>query len=210
MQTSIPTIELTPLADDALGAGIDAANDSTSGPDYTFADVELLVATTVARVTARVQPEFVNVVLDLSAHDAIVAGNPTTLAFALAGILGSLLRAADEYGDDEVLRIAVDHHGPNVRVTLAGSFVPPLRMVRALSGTAGQELADPTVAHCRRIVEHLGGSLRLGSSAGELAVELSLPSCPEGKGLRVLAPRSLRRSKVLHRTRPAFATPIAS
>jgi len=210
MQTSIPTIELNRLSDHAnLDLGVDAANDSTSGPECAFTDVELLVATTVARVTAHVQPEFVNVALDLSAPDAIVVGNPTSLAFALAGILGSLLRAADENGDDEVLRIVVTEDGPHVRVTLAGPDVPPLRMIRALSGSPLQEMADPTVAHCRRIVEHFGGSLRLGSSAGELAVELCLPAYPQGKGLRVLAPRSLRLCEPEAQPRPAFASLVA-
>jgi hypothetical protein len=200
---SITTIELTAFAADAPEG---AANDSTTGPDYTFADVELLVATTVARVTARVQPEFVNVVLDLSAHDAIVAGNPTTLAFALAGILGALLRAADENGDDEVLRIVVTEHGRHVRVSIAGPDVPPLCMLRALADSPSTALADPTVAHCRRIVEHLGGTLGLGSSDGELAVELCLPAYPQGKDIRVLTPRSLRPAKPAAAPRPMFAT----
>lgn len=191
-----------PLADDLRG---DAANDCAAGPAYTLTDVELVVATTVARVTARVQPQFVNVVLDLSADGAVVDGNPTALAFALAGILGGLLRAADDNGDDEVLRIVVTEQHRQVRVSIAGPDVPPLRMIRALSGHSSGAMADPTVAHCRRLIEHEGGTLRLGTCAGELAVELCLPAHPQGRGVRVLPPRSLRAAKPAVRTARALA-----
>lgn len=191
MNGPIATLELTsldlaPSADDHRG---DAANDCSFGPGETFTDVELLVATTVARVTARIQPERVNVVLDLAAHDSVVAGNPMRLAFALAGILGALLRAAEENGDDEVLHIVVTEHDRLVRVSIAGPDVPPLRMIRALSGEPSVSLADPTVAHCRRLVEQEGGSLALGACDGELAVELCLPCLPQDRGIRVLRPR---------------------
>lgn len=180
------SLELAPRADDHHG---DAANDCSFGPGETFTDVELLVATTVARVTARVQPEHVNVVLDLDAHESVVAGNPMTLAFALAGILGAVLRAAEENGDDEVLHIVVTEHDHLVRVSIAGPDVPPLRMIRALSGDPGASMSDPTVAHCRRLVEEEGGSLALGACAGELAVELCLPCIPQDRGIRLLRPR---------------------
>jgi hypothetical protein len=190
MNGSIPSLQLTPFADDFQG---DAANDCNFEPDQPVTDVELLVATTVARVTARMQPEFVNVVLDLSAHESMVAGNPTSLAFALAGILGALLRAAEENGEDEVLRVVVTERHHVVRVSIAGPDVPPLRMIRALSGERDVGMADPTVAHCRRIVEREGGSLGLATCAGELAVELSLPCYPQDRGIRVLRPHTAAR-----------------
>lgn len=196
MNGSIESLELTNLADLHHG---DAANDCSFGPDESFTDVELLVATTVARVTARVQPEHVNVVLDLAAHDAVVAGNPTTLSFALAGILGALLRAAEENGDDAILSIVVTEQDRSVCVSIAGPDVPPLRMIRALSGEPGVSMADPTIAHCRRLVEAEGGSLGLGACAGELAVQLSLPCTPQDPGIRILRPR---RSAASHRNAP--------
>ena len=189
MNHSFHSTDLSPLVDDHAG---DPANDYNCGPKYIFADVELLVATTVARVTARVQPEFVNVMLDLSADGALVAADPTSLAFALAGVLGAVLRAADDNGVDQNLHIVVTETDRVVRISIAGPDVPPLRMIRALSGDPAPSLVDPTVVHCRHLIERQGGTLGLGACAGELAVELCLPALPRSGGLRVIAPRSLR------------------
>ncbi len=183
------TLDLTPHADDHTG---DAANDSTTGPSCGFTDVELLVATTVARVTSRVQPEFVNIVLDLSATGAIVSGDPTTLAFALAGILGAMLRDAEDGRTEETFHVVVTERDRLVRISIAGPDVPPLRMLRALSGDGTLPQADRTVLHCRHLVEQLGGSLALGACAGELAIELVLPAAPNGRILRVLPPPRVR------------------
>ncbi len=189
MNHSFHSTDISQLVDDHAG---DPANDYSCGPKYIFADVELLVATTVARVTARVQPEFINVMLDLSADGAVVAADPISLAFALAGVLGAVLRAADDNGVDENLHIVVTEADRVVRISIAGLDVPPLRMLRALSDDPAQSLADPTVVHCRHLIELQGGTLGLGACGGELAVEVCLPALPRSGRLRVVAPRSLR------------------
>lgn len=183
------SIELLPVADDLLGS---AANESSSGLEYAVADAELMVATTVARVTAQLQPVNVNIELDLSAHGAIVAGDPTALAFALAGILGGLIRAADDTGEETTLRVVVTEHDDEVDVAIAGPDLPPLRIIRALGDDSTPSLADPTALHCRHIVERQGGSLGLSVRDGELAIEFHLRAIPQGRGIRVLPPASQR------------------
>jgi hypothetical protein len=192
------SIELLPAVDDHDGC---AANESSSGLEYAVADAELLVATTVARVTEQLQPAHVDIELDLSAHGTIVAGNPTTLAFALAGILGGLIRAADETGDDATLRVVVTEHDDEVAIAIASSELPPLRMIRALGDESAPGLADPTARHCRHIVERQGGSLGLSVRNGELAIEFQLPAIPQGRGIRVLRPASARTSNPSHAAR---------
>jgi hypothetical protein len=63
-------------------------------------------------------------------------------------------------------------------------------------------MCDPTVAHCRRLIEGEGGSLVITECDGELALALRLPVAPAGKGSRVTAP--LRR-KVARAARPMLA-----
>lgn len=195
------SIELMPAADDHHGC---AANESSSGLEYAVADAELMVATTVARVTAQLQPAHVDIELDLSAHGTVVAGNPTTLAFALAGILGGLIRAANETGDEVTLRVVVTEHDDEVDIAIASSELPPLRMIRALGDDTASGLEDPTARHCRHIVERQGGSLGLSVRDGELAIEFQLPAIPQGRGIRVLPPASSRASNSANTAR-AFA-----
>lgn len=197
------SIELLSAVDDHHGA---AANESSSGLAYAVADAELLVATTIGRVTAQLQPVHVNIVLELSAHGAIVAGDPTVLAFAIAGILGGLIRAADETSEDVTLRVVVTERNDEVDIAIAGPELPPLRMIRALGGDdSAVGLADPTARHCRHIVERQGGSVGLSARDGELAIEFNLPAIPAGRGIRVLPPASSRCVTALHQPR-AYAS----
>jgi hypothetical protein len=193
-----------PLLPDVLGAfgDCDAANDGPSADASEWTDVNLIVATTVARVSARLRPTHVNVALDLDGGDPMVAGDATALSFALAGTLGALVIAAEESGDEQDLRVQVTAHERQVCVAIVGGEVPPLRVLRALAGDADPTMCDPTVAHCRRLIEGQGGSLDLVAQDGELALALRLPLAPAGKGNRV--PTSLRR-RGSRTERPALA-----
>jgi hypothetical protein len=64
-------------------------------------------------------------------------------------------------------------------------------MLRALLGHTDARLCDPTLAHCRRLVESQGGSLVLEQRGNEIALALRLPVAPASKGTRVSA--SLRK-----------------
>lgn len=189
-RTSIPTVSLQPLP---FTAGTEAANDSHFGRQHEgLTDVNLLVATAVARVTAHLRPQNLNVVLQLADGQPTVAGDATAIAFAMAGVLAARLKACDDSGEMNDIHVLVVEQDRRVRVFIAGSDVPPLGMVRALTPDEDCTQCDRTVAHCRRLVEGLGGTLRLGQCGDELAVELSLPTIPQGPGLRML-PRSATR-----------------
>ncbi|HWB74665.1 MAG TPA: hypothetical protein VG755_06910 [Nannocystaceae bacterium] len=204
MSTLVPF----PLLPDYLNAcGLtdgDAANDGPSADVSEWTDVNLIVATTVARVSARMRPAFVNVALDLDGGDPMVAGDATALSFALAGTLGALVRAAEDAGDEQDLRVRVTAYEHQVCVAIVGGEVPPLSVLRALTGVPQLDptMCDPTVAHCRRLIEAEGGSLVITECDGELALALRLPVAPAGKGSRVPAPLRRKRS---HAARPALA-----
>lgn len=202
MSTLVP-FPLLPDCFQARGdAQGDAANDGPSDDASEWTDVNLIVATTVARVSARMRPVFVNVALDLDGGDPMVASDATTLSFALAGTLGALVRAAEEAGDEQDLRVRVTAYEHQVCVAIVGGEVPPLPVLRALTGGADPTMCDPTVAHCRRLIEGEGGSLVIAECDGELALALRLPLAPAGKGSRIPAP--LRR-KPLRAARPMLA-----
>ncbi|MFO0635120.1 MAG: hypothetical protein U0168_19925 [Nannocystaceae bacterium] len=182
------SLDLAPLP--FLDAG-EAANDShlDRPTNHGFTDMNLLVATAVARVTAHVRPVHVNVALELAEGQPVVTGDATAVAFAVAGVLAARLRAAEDAGEHDELRVIVREHDRHVRVLVAAHDVPPLGMVRALAGDDDVRGVDATVAHCRRLVEGLGGTLSLARCGDGLAVELSLPACPQGNSVRVMPPR---------------------
>lgn len=201
-------LELHALDADLHG---EPANDSSPAQSVRWTDANLLVATTVARVSAFLQPHRANVTLGLSPGHPVIAGDSTTLAFALAGVLGALLRslesehAVDIAGADSTLRVAVAEIEERVHITVALPDVPPLGIVRALAGdtTAG---ADPTVAHCRRLIESCGGTLALADADGVLAFAMVLPRCPLGPTVRVLPPAWMRTKTVSCRPTRARAS----
>ena len=186
--------DITPLAMLPLEPALlaEAVNDShvASTP---WTDVNLLVATTVARVSTCLRPEHVNVELSLAEGQPVASGDSTALAFALSGTLSALLHGVDEEGNDGRLRVEVAEHHGQVLVSLIVHDVPPLGLVRALAdGVAPASPTDPTVAHCRRLVEACGGTLRLASQNSGIAVEMRLRCCPLDNGLRILPPYHLR------------------
>ena len=187
-------LELNAIDADLQG---EPANDTAPMHSARWTDANLLVATTVARVSAFLQPHRANVALGLSPGHPVIAGDSTTLAFALAGVLGALLRSLEsEYAVDAVdigstVRVAVAEVDERVRITVTLPDVPPLGIVRALAGD-GEAGADPTVAHCRRLIESCGGTLALADADGVLAFAMMLPRCPLGPAVRVLPPAWMR------------------
>jgi hypothetical protein len=187
-------LELCAMDSDLQG---EPANDSSPMHSARWTDANLLVATTVARVSAFLQPHRANVSLGLCPGHPVIAGDSTTLAFALAGVLGALLRsldadhAVDTASADSTLRVSVGETDARVRITVALPDVPPLGIVRALAGN-DHEGADPTVAHCRRLIESCGGTLALADADGVLAFAMVLPRCPLGPSVRLLPPAWMR------------------
>jgi hypothetical protein len=154
-----------------------------------WTDVNLMVATTVARVSAQLRPLHVNVALDLDGRDPMVRGDATALAFALSGTLGALIRTADQICGDHDLKVRVTAQQHHICVAMVGDELPSLEVLRALVGNADPRISDPTVAHCRRLIEAEGGSLVLEQQDGEIALALRLPVAPATIGPRVPAPR---------------------
>jgi len=189
--TNPPSLELSPLDPSLAGT---PANDTAPARSQRWTDANLLVATTVARVSACLQPQ-IHVALGLCADHPVIAGDSTTLAFALSGVLAALLRSVEADGEDATLRVSVTEAAERVRIIVALPDVPPLGIVRALA-SEGREGADPTVAHCRRLVESCGGTMALADAGGVLAFAIVLPRCPFGPEVRVLPPTALRSSVI--------------
>jgi len=152
-----------------------AANDCARGHGQPrVVDVNALVGRVVAHVMAKVSDgPNVDVQLVLAAGRHIVQGDPVALSFALSGILAAQLRAADEGDGDIAVTTTADGHG--VRVTISNNDIPPLAFVRAVAGDADANDGDPTLAHCRRLIEAEGGRLCLVEQAGGIALCVVFP-----------------------------------
>ena len=155
----------------------------------------------------------VDVQLVLAPGRHVVQGDPVALSFALSGILAAQLRAADD-SDDGLIAVttAADAHG--VRVTISSNGIPPLEFVRAVAGDGSANVGDPTLAHCRRLIEGEGGRLCLIEQAGRIAMCVMFPAGAafergpppaDRRSHRARRPRAPRR---VNRTGPVFLTPV--
>lgn len=138
-------------------------------------DLNLLVAATVGHVSALLQPERVNVELRLDPQRPIAHANPREVAFVVGGLVSSALRALED-GDGGQLRVRT-HSGPrSVSVMITSDALPPLPVIRAVTTrNHSKPGVDPTVAHCRRLIEAFGGSLELIGEAGLLGFVVVFP-----------------------------------
>jgi len=167
---SAPTIRVLPVGFETE----QSANDSGSASGVRTHQVNMLVASVVGQVAARVQSKRVNIALRLAAGDPTVATEPSELAFVVGAVLGAALRIVDEERG-EYVGVQVSAARASVCISVTTDGVPPLRFVRALdpSGIGGD--VDPTLAHCRRLVEACGGSLCLTELGGRLGFAVELP-----------------------------------
>lgn len=162
------------------------ANDSgMHGPTVRTHQVNMLVASVVGQVAARVQSERVNIALRLAPGDPAVATEPSELAFVVGAVLGAALRIVDEERG-EYVGVQVSAERSAVRIAVTTDGVPPLRFVRALDprGTGGD--VDPTLAHCRRLLEACGGALVLTEQGGRLGFAVELPRAILSPRIRLL------------------------
>jgi hypothetical protein len=182
---AMPLHLLVPI--DPLFAG-DAVNDSgvVSRPALGICDLNLLVASVVGDVTAQMQPERVNVGLVLTPNRPIVHGDSTELAFAISGIIGSQLRALED-ADGGDLRVETRVEGSSVHLFIAGDDLPPIGFVRAVDPNAyGSGAIDPTLAHCRRLIERCGGRIELVERDGFIGFSVVLPTLPVSRPVHLL------------------------
>lgn len=163
-----------------------AANDPGSagyGTEDRVRDVNLLVAEVAGRVAAHVQSAQVDIELDLQPNVPEIEGDASLLGFVVAGVLVAQLRAL-EGADDGVIRIKTEVERREVKISILANGVPLLGAVRAIE--EDRESADPTMAHCCRLIEELGGWISLRDEYGFLGFTLNLPSFPRVCGGRVL------------------------
>lgn len=162
-----------------------SANDSGWAPQTRTHQVNMLVAGLVGRVAARVQSKSVNIALRLAPGDPTVTTDPGELSFVIGAVLGAALRIVEEERG-EYVGVHVSAARSKVRISITTDGVPPLRFVRALDacGTSGD--VDPTLAHCRRLVEARGGALILTEEDGRLGFALELPRAVLSPGIRLL------------------------
>ena len=152
-----------------------AANDCAQHRQQRHAvDVNAMVGRIVGHVMSKLpQGPSIDVQLVLAAGRRVIEGDPVALSFALSGILTATLASTEE-GEVSVTT-AADTDG--VRITIASDGVPPLGLVRAIAGDAS--MGDPTLVHCRRLIEAQGGSIRLVEDSGRIALQVAFPSvCP--------------------------------
>ncbi|MEM6290403.1 MAG: hypothetical protein AAGA54_04030 [Myxococcota bacterium] len=163
-----------------------AANDSgITGRTQTTRQVNTLVAGVVGQVAARVQSKNVNIQLRLAPGEPTVSSDPAELAFVVGAMLGAALRVVGEE-NGEYVGVHVSAARSKVRVSVTSDGVPPLRFVRALDPSGGSEDVDPTLAHCRRLVEARGGALTLTEQGGRIGFAVELPRAVLSPRLRLL------------------------
>lgn len=150
-------------------------------------NVNDLMTTLVAQVATRVRPERVNIQLTLACRAPIVDGDPAKLAFAISGVLGAQLRELDE-ADGGDLRVQIHVAAGRVRISIASDEVPPLQLIRALTPFPDFGRSDPTVAHCRRLVEAHGGTIELAEHGGHIGFDVVLPTLQTSSPVRMLFP----------------------
>lgn len=182
-KTTTPSHHFIPLGPGLAGEAANDSGQTTRSSDSV--DLNSLVARVVGHVTGRMQPKTTNVALTLAPGRPVVRGNAHALAFAISGVLGAELRTLEDNHEPSELRVAIQVLGETVKIYIAGTDVPPLGLVRALeSGSIGE--ADPTVAHCRRLVEDHGGYIELTARDGQLGFAIVLPTLPAVCPIRLL------------------------
>lgn len=175
---SAPKHLLLPL--DPMWNAESAANDSgifRRNEDHPSCDLNVLVTKVLGHVTNHVRPERANVTLSLAPGRPIVHVDPIELAFAISGTLTASLRAMED-SDSGDLRVETRLEGDSAQVFIAGSDLPPLGFVRAVEPSCPPGATDPTLAHCRRLVEGYGGRIDLVERDGWIGFAIMLPTYP--------------------------------
>lgn len=172
------------------GVTIEAANDCTppaspeARAELEGVDLNGLIGRVVGEVTGRAGSGAGEVRLSLDPARPRVDGDAVALAFALSGILIAQLRALDEC-DEGVVHVETRGTKAGASVTITTDGVPPLGFVRAITGVAGS--GDPTLAHCRRLVEAQGGRMTLAEEGGRIGLRVELPPVPPTRVVSLLA-----------------------
>gem|GEM_PF-6136501 len=146
-------------------------------PRHTI-DVNSLVSAVVSKVLARAQRKVVMDVV-LSHRRPQVSADAGAMAFALAGVLAAQLQGFED-AESGLVKIVVDANPRTVRVAVLSEALPLLRFVRATeTGPRGRlNRPDPTMAHCRRLIERQGGTLELAEQGGLIGFCIELPALP--------------------------------
>ncbi|TPV95516.1 MAG: hypothetical protein B7733_09695 [Myxococcales bacterium FL481] len=158
----------------------DAANDAPlPGTDASWVhDVNRLVSGVVHQLSRRLIEHRVLLELDLCPGAPSVSGDPQQLAFVLEGILAAEMESVADV-ERGVIRIKTSVSPDAVKISVLGNSLPLLRFIRAVAeDESGLGDMDPTVAHCRRVLEELGGWIELRDERGFVGFELNIPALP--------------------------------
>lgn len=165
-------------------AACDAANDTGAAEaDYELRirDINLLVAEVAGRVAARADVGRADIELDLTPCVPEIAGDPRLTAFAIAGVLVAQLHSVEDGG---AVRIRTEANAQTVKVSILSDALPLLDFIRAIEADDG----DPTMIHCRRLIEQVGGWMQLRADQGLVGFELNLPALPRTVSTGMQAP----------------------
>ncbi len=168
-----PAVDHTVVTDIAAAP----ANDCAFGPSLRHAvEVNAMVGRVVGHVMSKMTAgPNVDVQLSLVPGRPMVQADPVALSFALSGVLTAQLQSVDDPEEGGHIRISTSATVHGVSVTFSSSSIPPLGLVRAVAPEGDPTLGDPTVAHCRRLIEAQGGTLGLVEQNGRIALRIALP-----------------------------------
>lgn len=168
-----PTPDTCIVSDVAMAPANDCA---VHGTRRKVVDVNMLVGRVVGHVMSKQHAgPTADVQLTLAPGRHRLAVNAVALSFALSGILTAQM-ASIEGPEDNGVRVTTTADLRGVAVTISGDTIPPLGFVRAIaSESSDASLGDPTLAHCRRLIEEQGGSIGLVEDGGRIALRIAFP-----------------------------------
>lgn len=158
-----------------------AANQATASsdrtPGSTGVDLNKIVTHVAGDVAARVNASTVDIQLKLAQGPLDVPVDEEIAAFVLSGLLVAMVRSLDEDASGHA-RIETRRERDEVIATVTTSGGPSVATVRAVESRDFD--GDPTIAHCRRLLEDCGGQLRLTDSECHVGVCVAIPRSRPG------------------------------
>ena len=166
-----------------------AANQATTAPGrdagQITVDLNKIVTHVAGDVAARVNASTVDIQLKLSPGRLDVSVDEEVAAFVLSGLLVAMVRTLDEDGTGHA-RIQTEQGRDEVVATVTTSGGPSIATVRAVESRDFD--GDPTIAHCRRLLEDNGGQLRLTDAEGHVGICVAMPrTTPQSDQQRAVA-----------------------
>lgn len=135
-------------------------------------EINRIVTEISGEVAARMRGDNIDFQLNLAAAPQEAPIDDDTLEFVLSGVLVATAREVRVDADARIF-IGTSGRSDEITVTVASNGIPSIATVRAIESTDYD--GDPTIAHCKRLIESAGGRLALTERDGTLGVEIAIP-----------------------------------